>query len=442
MTEGHLQTAILETEKESPNDRQSAPLLSLISQAFVSGCNFVTAVIVGNACDADGLGYYVLGFSIIVLGIGVQSALVSIPFTVFYPTEPSSGRSLRLGTSCLNHLRVLIGFSVVGLFVAVAQFSLGYVNESTIAFALMLAIPAAASREFVRKIWFSKQLVGHAVILDGIVACTQLGILVLLWQAKWLTPQLAILTIALACTVACFFQITRRAKGRWVSIVKSIPRLKEDTEKDWAFGRWLLLEQLSTIASTYLLPWMLAFYLDPRSVGVFAACLSIAALSNPFLQGLGNYLLPLFAIRISNQDQAGLVKDNRNYTLLTLVAMLAFFLIAFLFGEQLLQLFFRREQYVGFGVLVGLLALRAVIGSMGLTAHYYLLAREKPQISLLASVLAVATILITAIFWLPSHNVYGAAYAWIAGACVESFVMVAGYLSLPPLQDSNGGDHD
>ncbi|MEM7452767.1 MAG: lipopolysaccharide biosynthesis protein [Planctomycetota bacterium] len=404
---------------------QKSRFLTLFSQALVSGTNFVTSVIVGNACGADGLGYYALGFSIVVFGIGLQSAVVSIPYTVFYPAESESRRKLRAGSSLWNHGRVLVLGSVLLLLASVILFSTGAAQEAMVGACLLMAVPATISRDFARRICFADVDSGKAIKLDSSVTAIQLGLLSALWLADLLTPEAAILSVGLACLIPSivFFHAH---KARFEFDRES---LRKDAEKDWQFGKWILVEQVFTIASTYLMPWLLAIYLDSVAVGVFAACFSIAGLSNPFLQGMGNFLLPVFSRHVSNGNRQRLSRDNRRYTVMTAGVMLAFFAVCAVAGEWMLATLFPRKDYDGFGSLVALLAARSLIGSFGLTAHYVLLAVEKPRVSLVASVLSVISMVIAAVFLIPEYGLYGAGISWLLGTFVESAVMIIGYLN-------------
>lgn len=404
--------------------------LALVSQALVSGTNFATSIIIGNACGADGLGVYFLGFSVIVFGIGVQSALVSTPYTVFYPTESPASRNHRAGSSLYNHMRALMAFGLLILPGSLLLLVLGATREALIGICLLFVLPAATSRDFSRRICFSDADLGSAVRIDGGVTGIQVLLLLTLWAFGILTPETGIICIGIACSVLTLWFYSRQRHR----FELEPERLRTDTRKDWQFGKWLLLEQVFTIASTYMMPWVLALYLDSLAVGIFAACFSIASLSNPFLQGIGNYLLPVFSRHVSERDQKTLNQVNLRFTLLTVGVMVLYFLVCLAGGELLLQLLFRRDDYSGFGLLVAILAGRAVIGSAGLTAHYYLLARERPKVSLLASVLAVSTMVVASTWLIPNYGLYGAAFAWLGGTFVESLVMILGFSKLKPLQ--------
>ena len=63
--------------------RQGA--LTLADQAVVSGTNFLTTVILGRACLQHELGLYAMGFSLVVVLMGISRALIWMPYTTHSP---------------------------------------------------------------------------------------------------------------------------------------------------------------------------------------------------------------------------------------------------------------------------------------------------------------------------------------------------------------------
>ena len=413
----------------SPKFRLAKPRVSkeglyvLFSQAFVSALSFITSLLVGNICGADGLGYYALGFSIIVFAMGFHSALVTVPFTVYFAKQEPQNQAIRFGSSVANHIFV-VALLIIVLAAAVAWFGfMGATTELAIGIGLLLAIPFTITREFVRRYFFANFSFGKALVFDILVATVQISSLCLIAVMGMLTPDIAIICIGIASIVGL------ASVYPWISKAAKFEAKtsKLDIRQDWSFGKWLLLEQVFSVISSYAMPWMLAIYLDSKAVGIFAACFTIAGLSNPFLQGIGNYLLPKFSTYVAAKQRAELKRLLVKCAAMTTAGMLIFCAVGYFYGEWLLQLFFRNPDYAGNGIIVALLCSRAVIGSVGLTAHYFLLAIQRPMLSTIASISAVFTMVIFATFLIPAHGLFGAALAWMFGTLVESIFMNLGY---------------
>src|SRR4051812_18808818 len=64
-------------------------LLSLADQAAVSGTNFLATLLIARACGSPAeLGLYTLAFTLVVLCVSAQDAVVITPFTVLGPQVP------------------------------------------------------------------------------------------------------------------------------------------------------------------------------------------------------------------------------------------------------------------------------------------------------------------------------------------------------------------
>src|SRR4051794_27056330 len=79
--------------------------VALADQAIVSGASFVTTLVVGRVGGAEELGVYSLGFTLLVLALSFQDALVSSPYTVYSYRLESEDRA-RFAGSALTQLLI------------------------------------------------------------------------------------------------------------------------------------------------------------------------------------------------------------------------------------------------------------------------------------------------------------------------------------------------
>jgi len=56
--------------------------IALTDQAVASATNFLTGVIIGRACTKEQFGLYMLGFSIVLFVMSLQTSLISTPYMV------------------------------------------------------------------------------------------------------------------------------------------------------------------------------------------------------------------------------------------------------------------------------------------------------------------------------------------------------------------------
>ena len=100
-------------------------------------------------------------------------------------------------------------------------------------------------------------------------------------------------------------------------------------------------------------------------------------------------------------------------------AISVFTVIAMIFGNDLLWLFYQDPAYHGLGLVVGLLALRLMLAVPTISANHAIIAMEGPRGSAFASLLGLLATLITAIPVISMYGVMGAAIALFIGVSVE-----------------------
>lgn len=408
--------------------RSHTKILILLNQGTVSATSFVTTLIVGNACGPEALGLFAIGLSIVFLAMAIESSLVSTPYTVFVADTRSDRVVYRNGSTLLNLLLVTLstaaGFGLVAIIT-------GWTTETvyeTLYPAIVVAAPMLASRYFVRRFLLANHRVTQVFIVDLLSSAIQVGALLAMAQTESLTPVRALLVVGLsnlACSIYFFSGNINQFKLR-------ISRAKVELLRDWRFGKWLIGEQTLTIMSTYGAPWLLAILLNSEAVGIFAACFSITGLANPFLLAMGNYLLPRFSAEYAPESNSNSQEQKRANGLriywqfmgLTFSIMSVVAIACIVWAEPLISLFYHEESFRGHGDVLIILAIRSLIGAMGLTAHFALIARRRPQISLIASVASVGLLVIFSFLLIPAYGLRGGALAWSIATVAESLTMI------------------
>src|SRR5437764_1423163 len=76
-------------------------VLAMVDQGVVSAARFGTNVVIGRVCGKEELGLYALGFSVLLLVVCAQEALVTTPYTVFGNRLAGTRRAARAGSALL-----------------------------------------------------------------------------------------------------------------------------------------------------------------------------------------------------------------------------------------------------------------------------------------------------------------------------------------------------
>ena len=79
-------------------------------------------------------------------------------------------------------------------------------------------------------------------------------------------------------------------------------RCYADWARNWSFGRWALMSQVTGLAF-YVLPWLLAGVHGAAATGELAACSTLVGLSSLFVIGLNNFLMPKAARAFANGER-------------------------------------------------------------------------------------------------------------------------------------------
>jgi len=402
--------------------------LALIDQGIVSAISLIASVIVGRTCGAEGLGLYSLGLSVFVFFTGLQTALVSTPYTVMRTRLNDDAEERRFAGSSFVGLILVSLLAVVILGIAYAFFAWMPMipGFDSVVLAVALLIPLLMMRDFARRYAFSHYQLGTAVAIDLAVFFIQLvSLLILVWLG-WLTPVSAFGCLALGCGIsALVWLVSNRTR---FEIDRTI--VKSNLLEQWVLGRWVLLELLLAIVGAYLIHWMITLLMDSTATGVFAACLVIVNLSSPFVQGMGNILSPKFATVAASESAESIHRILVRSTLFMMGVMLAFTLGCVLFAEPVLEFLYPEAEYAGQGWIVVLLAVRMMIGSTSVASHHALVAMHQARASSIGTLLGVVTTLVLGLLLIPPMGILGGAIAMVIGTIMEVFTNGFAYLSV------------
>lgn len=394
--------------------------LAILDQAIVSGTNFCATILVGRATSRSELGAYALGFSVVVLTLAMQQALVCLPFTVFAPRATAVRRRRLLGSALLIGV-ALAGVASVALVAAAGICSVlpTAVKLSSLWLMLAVAIPFALLRELARRTEFARLQVGRALSLDGFVAALQTGGLATLYFTKYLTPLTAIACLGGSCAVVVTAWLLRNRhelRFRW-------RLLPQDIQRNWQLGRWALAGNLVSFGNAYLLHWVLAARLGVDSLGALAACWTLIDLSNPFVIGLTNWLGPRCSHALHTEGVSGL----RRFTLLgggVISATMAAYAISLSFlGGTVIQWLFKPE-YAPPITVVALLAWSAFASASAAATTDALTLLERQRVNLAAGILSL--VLGASLAWILTGPFYlvGGAAAFLAASLLSAVIRI------------------
>jgi O-antigen/teichoic acid export membrane protein len=212
-------------------------IISVLDQAWLSAANLLLGVFLIKHSSKEEYGSYVLGYAIIMFGIGVQNALVNTQMAVLAPGRSviEQGRfcsALAIGQFAI-FIPIVIFIALVGVFLNWN----GSLGGSGLAFAIALTLLGVMLREFFRSYFFLKLKPLTVFGLDIVFVALLFSGLWLAVVVKYAYINLAALVVmgmasAIIGVVSAF--LARHELPVTMADIK--PALRES----WQHGRWAL----------------------------------------------------------------------------------------------------------------------------------------------------------------------------------------------------------
>lgn len=429
---GRLVSGAVQTGGRTPELREklrgfpvALHFFSLTDQAVVSGVSFLTTVLVGRWSSPSELGRYSIAMSLLLVAVGVQESLITLPY-IIQRHRPGIGASDHAGGAL-----VLCGL-LSALIVAMAATVLVLLPESVARPIIALAWIAAGSvpfmliREFARQYAFAHLRVSQALILDLATALFQIaGLTGVAWAGR-LSAATASAAIGAGCIVtATAWLFLNREKFTFCR-----SQLSAISRQSWKLGRWLFAGQITVSIQAYVASWVLGFTAGAAAVGVYAACMSIASLSNPLVNGFGNVLRARAVICLHEGGIKDLRRQAASDALLLGLAMACFCAIVMLAGNNVLRVLYRGSDFAAQRATITILALALSAAAIGIPASNALAAVERPRAIFWAGLAGAALTAIAGYWFAATEGARGAAYGFLIGNIVGAAGRWAAFLAV------------
>ena len=402
-------------------------LVTLADQAVVSITNFLTGIIIARACSKEGLGLYMLGFSIILFATDMQTSVIATPYMVYAPRLKGRAHALYTGSTLIHQL-VFCLITTIGVICAAFIVSRGSGPKGLgpVLWALGLVIGLIVLREHARRITFARLRFKTTFILDACIGAGQIGGLLLLAHFGLLSVGRAYWAIGLLCGIAVLVWLWSDRNFYHLSISDSLADLK----RNWVLGKWVLASGLVWTIAMNLYPWILAAFHGVASTGVWAACLGVVSIANPALKGIQNLVGPKIAHVHATKGPKALHRLVLKITTLIAIPISLYCLAMFIWGNRLLTLLYGR-QYAGNGLVVAILALNLLIGALAFSFSPALFAVDRAHVDFLINFTALFIMATLGLWMVHTYGVLGAAIGLLGGNFAASTVRAAIFLRSP-----------
>jgi O-antigen/teichoic acid export membrane protein len=257
--------------------------------------------------------------------------------------------------------------------------------------------------------------VAHATVIDVIAASAQMILLISLASADQLTGARALMVVGLCCALPAMFFLSRMRPKHWPW------RLTLYWLRNWQLGKWIMGSQIVRALSSVVPIWLLALLAGDPAAGVFAACVSIPMISNPFIFAIGNLLMPKAAHAYGSHGVNGVVR-----LILAAIAVSSGLLVplglALIFGgEWILELVYG-PRYAGHGSALAVLGACPVLWAATSALACGQAAFKQTRASFIATTVGVGIAALVIAALAPGLQVLGAAIGLLAGSAAMCLI--------------------
>ena len=393
--------------------------VSLLDQFAVSGTNFITTVMVGRSGGPEELANYALCFTLVILIFSVLETLITMPYTIYASRLEGDARTgyrgavlLQCGLLSALAVLVLVGWGMV------VSIGFGPRGLAPVLYVLSAAIPFYILREFARQFAFAHLNSKTALQLDLCVGTLQILCIAALAAGGFISAVTVYATIGAANAVVALTWLILSRKVFAVQRGQIFPVIRQNL----SFGGWILAGRIvGQLNSDILLLWLMAFILGNMATGIFAACMTVLHLSNPFVLGIGQMLTPRIAQALADNGLREMQRVVRKASLFMGLTLSCFCIGAFLFGDEALRVFYG-SQFDGNRYTITVLSVVTLVFALTLPAASGLLALERPDVSLKASVTGLLLTVTVASALVLHLGVLGVAWGLLCGQIGASAV--------------------
>ena len=386
-------------------------VITLADQAVASATNFLTGVIIGRACIKEQFGLFMLGFSIVLFVMNLQTSLILTPYMVYSPRLKPSEHARYTGSTLIHQL----GFSALAI-VALAvggvalSFGIGPQGLAPVVWTLVVVITFILLREYIRQISFANLCVKTALILDSGVAVVQIGGLLLLAYLGLLSASMAYWVVGLACGLAAVGWLV------WMrtTFALQLTRAISDLVQNWIFGKWVFASALLWTLSMELYPWILTAFHGIASTGVWAACFGIAAIGNPLLGGMQNFLGPKIAHSYAEGGALALRRFVFKASAVFSLLITPFCIALLVFGGSLVVIIYG-DKYASNGLVVSILAVNFFVLAVRFSFSRALFVMGRADVDFAVNFVAPFVLLTLGLWLVKSFGPLGVACGLLAG---------------------------
>lgn len=381
----------------------------VFDQGLYSLTNFLTGVLLARSLAKEEYGIYVLALSLIISIMGVQRAVITVPYTVYRQKHKQEDLNSYTGSVFVHQIILLIVAIVFSMLFSQYFFLKEGLPNNTllILVAFALAATGVLLRDFVRSYLLAQLSVRQSVIMGVSVNIIQLLILATLYIKDLLTVHNAFLIIGGCSILPSLYFFLNNSQIR----IKAT-QILNDFSNNLKLGKWILGSTIISTLSSQSYPWLLAFFADKSSVAVLGVTLSLANIFGPLLQGINSYVFPKMTHARSEGTPYGVIRIMKKAVILLSLIFGFWIICGALFGNHLLTLIYS-SKYAGYGSVLIIVIFNSYISGVTGPLGYATASLERADINFKSLIGGFIVTIIVGVFLIYKFGLYGAVIGMI-----------------------------
>lgn len=399
-------------------------LYSVIDQGLISASNLGIGLLLINFSSKEQYGYYGIGFSTILLAIGVMNALITCQMTVNLPQKKPEDKKKYCYSMLLVQNLILLPFWVLFQIFVLAAYYLSMIPFDLSIFMSVTGFSLASSvfHAFLRSYYYTIlsslkvmliDIINTIVIFAALAAAIILGLKDLhIW----------------AIGAYGFGALIAGASGLMLSGISQRVRfsvVRGALHEAWAHGKWALGGVIVTWLQSQGYVAMLTILSTAESVAEANAAKLFLAPANLISTGLSSVFVPRLAILRGENEHHKLIQMARKMLALIVVITASITLIAYFIKDEVIERFFSKE-YSDIGGLVLLWGVVFILQSIRSNASIVLIAYKKFRVITLCNTVTAILTILSGYFLI---RVYGMPGSIIALASAEALLAIMLWLA-------------
>jgi O-antigen/teichoic acid export membrane protein len=240
--------------------------IAALDQAILSAVNFAVSIFLIKYATKSEYGYYSIAFSVLLIFISIQNAVVNAPLAVLLVTKKGASKRQYAGSLFFGQfLGIIIGVCLGIAGIALLSFFGLDSAKAYVAASVCIGAIGILFRDFLRAYSFAEEEPVQALRMDALYAALFLSLILL--ALAFFEIRSSIIFVFMGISGLAVGVVFTRNRN-WHYQLQSV---REGYRENWQYGKWALLGVLVTHTQNYSYLYLLGAMLGSAAVADVSA---------------------------------------------------------------------------------------------------------------------------------------------------------------------------